>query len=132
MLSICLKLRILALKFPFVDKDGNGGVSWREYISNSYGEDFEEDTEEFKNPDNKEWESFVQSYNQDKEIFQVADRDGDGELKLEEYITFRHPRFYNETKFIFIRNILEKVDLNADGKVGLDEFLAEYVRSTNS
>ncbi|XP_076803700.1 reticulocalbin-2-like [Clavelina lepadiformis] len=119
-------------EFPLLDVDDDGNVTWEEFVSFTYGSDFNEDFEEFKRPDSEAWKSFVESYKHNKKMFEAADQQEPMKsLDKFEYIAFKHPRFTRKTRDVFIDDVLQKSDLNQDGGIDLKEFLAHYQKNSD-
>nr|XP_002122894.2 reticulocalbin-2-like [Ciona intestinalis] len=116
-------------EFSSVDENEDGKVTWEEYSSFLYGEDFAIDHEDFKNPQSDEWSGFVDRYNREKVMFAAADDNTDHGLTLDEYIDFKHPQFNPKTKRLLLNETLSRVDLNMDGGISLEEFLADYKKN---
>jgi len=119
-------------EFSGVDSDGDGFVTWGEYSSESYGDDFTEDSEDFRNPETDEWREFAKDFKRDKALFQAADHDQDGKLDKQEFIHLKHPRMHPATKVVFLEYILSSSDADKDGAISLTEFLGENKKNADA
>jgi reticulocalbin-2 len=62
---------------------------------------------------------------EDKEIWDVADENKDGNLTTEEYIVFFSPEEHPQTLSTILKHTLADKDKNEDGKIDFKEFLGE-------
>ncbi|KAJ8305276.1 hypothetical protein KUTeg_015821 [Tegillarca granosa] len=99
------------------DKDGDGLISWEEYmISQAY------DT---VHDDEEEQESYKTMKEEDELRFKAADLNKDGKLDKEEFMAFSHPYNYDHMYESEMRIKLNAVDKDKDGKVSIEEFLSD-------
>ena len=96
-------------------------MTWEEHVTATYGKDFDEE-DLF---DSDDMNKFLMSHELNKRLFHAADQDNNTMLNQFEYVAFKHPRFLEATKKIFVESVLNDTDLNRDGKIDLEEFLAE-------
>ena len=61
----------------------------------------------------------------DDDKFQLADRNGDGQLDAEEYAAFLHPHNYDFMHEHEIDRALADHDRNGDGFVTFDEYMGD-------
>ncbi|XP_062513307.1 calumenin-like [Corticium candelabrum] len=103
------------------DGDGDGKLTWPEYLRRGYGSDPEEKLAERPN--------YKVGLKYDKRRWEVADANGDKVLVIEEYFTFVHPEETNETKHIYVEEIFETMDKDKDGFVSLEEYIEDLYPS---
>ena len=103
-------------EFQMMDTNKDGAVTWEEFETDMFGDDFSEQETDKKNK---------LLFKKDKKLFGVADRNNDAKLELTEYIIFRIPRQDAETRRIVLEDALENYDLDKDGSISLEEFLKE-------
>jgi len=99
-------------EFHELDKDKSGDISWGEFNLPVEGEMSDEEK--------KEHEKHVE---EEKKMFQAADKNGDGSLDEGELDAYRHPSMTKETKIAFENKVLQAHDTNKDGAISEDEFL---------
>ena len=61
----------------------------------------------------------------DKEKFERADRNKDGNLNEAEYSAFLHPYNHDHMRDLELKEILLDYDKNKDGAISFDEFLGD-------
>jgi Ca2+-binding EF-hand superfamily protein len=64
----------------------------------------------------------------DRRKWKEADKDGDGELNIEEYAAFAHPEEFDHMKDIFVDEVMASMDSDKDGFVSKEEYLADLYR----
>ncbi|KAI3410549.1 uncharacterized protein J3R85_018752 [Psidium guajava] len=103
-------------ELAFFDKDGDGGISFKEYLPQFSDEEI--DRNGLAHGEAGWW----------KEQFLNADVDRNGTLGFNEFIDFLHPEDSNNTEIQkwLLRQKLKRMDSNGDGKLDLDEF-TDYV-----
>ena len=110
-------------RFEDSDADRDGVVTWLEYRSEEFDIDEDEDIENLKSdPERTEELSMLE---EDHILFQAADKDQDGKLTKEEFLSFSHP----EEDAEMIRPVLERAktakDRNNDGKIDFQEYIGD-------
>lgn len=103
-------------QFGEADKDKNSLVSKEEYIDYNFGymEDFEREEEQ-----TKEYMAHAEN------VFDAADRDKDGQLSQHEYLCVHNPSNSQETEKVELEYIIQLMDLDKDGAISFQEWLAE-------
>nr|CAB3265500.1 reticulocalbin-2-like [Phallusia mammillata] len=117
--------------FPSIDSNKDGLISWEEYMSDTYGDNFKEIEFGDPNSESEEWKSIVSSYNKDETMFKAADQDKDNNLDMSEFISFKHPRLTPQTREVLVEHSLTSSDTDKDGAISLDEFLGNYRKKEN-
>ena len=109
----------------FEDSDANrdGVVTWLEYRQEEFDIDEDEDVESLKgDPERLEELAMLE---EDRILFEAADKDENEQLTKEEFLSFTHP----EEDAEMIRPALERAkqakDKNNDGKIDFQEFVGE-------
>ncbi len=110
-------------RFDEAEEDGDGFVTWLEYRRAEFDFDDDEDFETLRSdPEHAEEISMLE---EDKILFDSADKNHDGKLTKEEYLSFTHPEEDKE----MIRPVLEMTvkakDRNGDGKIDFQEFMGD-------
>ncbi|XP_060561988.1 calumenin-B-like isoform X1 [Ruditapes philippinarum] len=93
----------------------DAGLSWESYRKNTYGYEY----------DPEEAEDFSEMVNRDTRKFKQADENGDGYLSKEEFASFLHPEEHEHMKDIVVLETMEDIDKDKDGKISLDEYIAD-------
>lgn len=109
-------------EFQKQDKDADGKITWREYISEVYGYNVD-DMEDFEKLDNEDLEDFNKVVAEDHEKFKVADLNKDDVLDVEEYRAFTHPYDYEHMHEIELSRTQSDYDQDKDGFVSKEEFI---------
>jgi Ca2+-binding EF-hand superfamily protein len=107
--------------FKARDTDGNGQITWPEYVSHNYGysEKELEDLEKSSDKDSSN-EHFKKQLQQEKEAFDKADANQDKSLNVDEHLAFERPKHY-----LYLVDLLkEAFDKNNDSLVDATEFAA--------
>ncbi|XP_045176470.1 calumenin-B-like isoform X1 [Mercenaria mercenaria] len=94
---------------------GDGKLTWESYRQRTYG--YEHDPEEA--------EDFANMVKRDERKFAQADEDHNGELTKEEFAAFLHPEEHEHMKDIVVLETMEDIDKDKDGKISLDEYIAD-------
>lgn len=110
-------------RFDDSDEDGDAFVSWLEYRRVEFDFDDDEDLESVKSdPERLEEYSMME---EDKILFEAADKNQDGKLSQLEFLSFTHP----EEDAEMIRPVLSLTkkakDLNNDGKIDFQEYVGQ-------
>ncbi|XP_003740997.1 reticulocalbin-2 [Galendromus occidentalis] len=114
-----LTLEEASERFEDTDRDGNRLVSWDEHSSESFGDG----TRQFKTTEEKlDHQSLV---DEERELFDLADKDKDGFLNKEEYARLSQPHEYPEMQKVIVLQALKRKDADKDGKLSMEEFLAD-------
>lgn len=99
------------------DKDGDGLISWEEYmVSQAY------DT---VHDDDEEQESYKTMKDEDELRFKAADLNKDGKLDKDEFMAFSHPYNYDHMFESEKQIKLNAIDKDKDDKVSIEEFLSD-------
>ncbi|XP_067613631.1 calumenin-B [Eurosta solidaginis] len=108
--------------------DGNETITWEAYRENVYGFLDTMDKEEIENDEHNM--SFKRLQKRDRRRWGVADQDLDDKLTREEFTAFLHPEDHPAMKDIVLTETIEDIDTNADGKITLDEYIADMYRNS--
>jgi Ca2+-binding EF-hand superfamily protein len=102
-------------------QEEGGKLTWMEYLETSYNKD---ETEEqlAQRP------GYAAGLRRDRRKWKEADKDGDGELNIEEYAAFAHPEEFDHMKDIFVDEVMASMDSDKDGFVSKEEYLADLYR----
>ncbi|CAB4066549.1 unnamed protein product [Lepeophtheirus salmonis] len=102
------------------DFNKDGFVTWHEYLKEEFGmSDFEPDT---LNDEELDVEELALMY-EDKYLFNAADKDHNGKLSSEEFLSFSHPEEDPTMSPHVIQQILDERDTNRDGKLDFQEYI---------
>ncbi|XP_031344194.1 reticulocalbin-2-like [Photinus pyralis] len=101
------------------DDNGDGKVSWAEYLTDSYGSDAD-DEDSFKL--DKENQLLIED---DKTMWKAADFNGDGLLEGDEWVAFSHPEEHPEMLPHILEQTLRDKDVNKDGAIDFQEFIGD-------
>lgn len=120
-------------KFRDEDENGDGVVTWEEYINKVFGFPLEEVDDMRQtlaksggNEDEvKEIRSTLKIVDEDRRFFDGADLDTNGQLNHDEYMAFFFPHNYEHMYKLELERYLEQNDANSDGKISLKEFTPE-------
>lgn len=105
-----------------VDDDEDGFVTWKEYISETYGINHPDDIQLLDGSDRQEEQRLLK---EDRELFNAADKNIDGSLDKTEFLSFTHPEESPDMLPIILRQTLEDKDKNKDGYIDFQEFIGE-------
>ncbi|CAN0326993.1 unnamed protein product [Lampetra planeri] len=123
-------------RFPEVDRDGDGAVSWDEYRQHEY-ENLPGGADEAAAAggggdggayDDEERSSLQSLYAREKKKFGKADSDGVQGLNITEFLAFEHPEEFDYMQDSVLEEALLEHDKDGDGFVDLAEFLGDYHR----
>ncbi|XP_055542509.1 reticulocalbin-2 isoform X2 [Wyeomyia smithii] len=115
-------------RFEDVDLNSDDVVTWQEYYTETYGMDAD-DEESIKDPimdANKEEEKKLIA--DDKEMFEAADSNKDDKLDPTEFVQFMSPEEFPQMFAVVLKQTLRNKDVNNDGKIDFQEFIAEQSR----
>ncbi|CAK9134965.1 unnamed protein product, partial [Ilex paraguariensis] len=101
-------------RFQDADANKDGKISWKEQLSDSFGEETDFDEASLED------EMLLKA---DKKLFQAADSNGDGVLDATEYKRFCNPEDFADMLPILLTNTLDEKDLNKDGLISFEEFV---------
>eukprot|EP00096_Caligus_rogercresseyi_P001308 TRINITY_DN1207_c0_g1_i1.p1 TRINITY_DN1207_c0_g1~~TRINITY_DN1207_c0_g1_i1.p1 ORF type:complete len:324 (+),score=121.56 TRINITY_DN1207_c0_g1_i1:87-1058(+) len=102
------------------DEDQDGFVSWSEYMKEEFGlSDFDPSMLNNEEMDAEE----LSLMSEDKYLFSAADKDNDGRLSTEEFLSFTHPEEDPSMSPHVVNQILKERDGNSDGKLDFQEYI---------
>ncbi|XP_039963712.1 calumenin-B [Bactrocera tryoni] len=108
--------------------DNNDTISWEVYRDNVYGFLDTMDKEEIENDEHSM--SFKRLLKRDRRRWGVADKDLDDKLTREEFTAFLHPEDHPIMKDIVLMETIEDIDTDGDGKISVDEYIADMYRNS--
>jgi len=108
-------------RFGESDEDGDGVVTWQEYKRVEFEIDGDEDISTL-DPDRLEELSMLE---EDKILFEASDKDHNGHLSEDEFLSFTHPEEDNEMIRPVLTLTLKAKDKNGDGKVDFQEYVGD-------
>lgn len=114
--------------FSFVDENNDNTMTWSEVSQESYDID-PDDNESFAQEIEQDTDSFREynkMYNRDRARFDAADIDGNEMLSESEFVLFKNPLKDEAVKIAVIAECLGAVDTDKDGKINLQEYLADW------
>ncbi|KAF5275574.1 hypothetical protein FQA39_LY06686 [Lamprigera yunnana] len=100
------------------DDDGDGKVSWMEYLVDTYGSDSNEDSLMM----DQENQVLIQD---DKIMWKVADFNGDGVLEGDEWVAFSHPEEHPDMLPHILEQTLRDKDIDKDNSIDFQEYIGE-------
>ncbi|XP_050307158.1 reticulocalbin-2 [Anthonomus grandis grandis] len=101
-----------------MDENGDGLVSWEEFIADTYG--VLENTQNLQfNDDN------YHLIKEDREMWEAADKNGNDILDEDEFKRFHSPEDYPEMRNIIINQTLKNKDTDKDGSISFQEFIGD-------
>lgn len=106
-----------------IDSDGDGKVSWKEYLIDNYSMEDEHEKKELIEFETYEEEQKM--IKDDKEMFQAADSNKDGYLDLQEYVLFQNPEEHPQMLPIVYEQTMRDKDKNMDRVIDFKEFVGE-------
>lgn len=111
-------------------------MSYEDVIDELYTHRFDTDTssdtaDDTFNADSTMFKEYNRNYNRDKARFTASDLNGDEMLDKTEWILFNNPLKDAAIKDATIEEALGAVDTNIDGKLSLDEYLADWREKPN-
>ncbi|MFH4975930.1 hypothetical protein AB6A40_002639 [Gnathostoma spinigerum] len=111
-------------RFEELDNDRDNFVSWKEYITDAFPEEMDENEQ----PDAED----MKLINEDKLYFQAADVDGDGKLSQNEFNAFQNPEYHPHMHDTLVKVTMLEKDKNKDGRIDRSEFLGEIGENPDS
>lgn len=107
-----------------IDADGDGKVTWKEYLKDTFAMENEDEKNDLIDFDSYDEEK--EMIKSDKELFNAADLNKDGALDSKEYVLFYSPEEHPEMLPIVLEHTLREKDTNHNGEI---EY-AEYIGNT--
>lgn len=101
------------------DENRDGSVTWSEYLQDAFGVD----TEEEVGPEDTGDSGML--LQEEKAMWSVADKNGDGKLNLDEFEVFTNPEEHSEMHEFLVQQALREKDANRDGSVDFSEFIGD-------
>lgn len=101
------------------DEDGDGYVTWQEYVVDSYG--FDGSDENFSDENH-------QLIDDDKDMWKVADVNMDGSLSADEWIAFSHPEEHPSMLPVILSHTLRDKDTDGDGTINFQEYIGDRAK----
>lgn len=74
----------------------------------------------------------MSTFSRDLRRWKLADVDGDGSLTKDEFTNFLYPEEVPHMKDVVIEETLEDVDKDKDGKISLEEYIADLYAPNDS
>lgn len=108
-------------RFEEIDLDADDKITWKEYMLDVYSMEDENHKKDLIEYDSYEEEQKM--IHDDKEMFQAADTDKDGNLNMEEFILFQNPEEHPQMLPIVLEQTMRDKDANKDGHIDFVEFL---------
>jgi reticulocalbin-2 len=112
-------------RFDDLDENNDEKVSWDEYIKDVYGI-LGEDGVKRNTIDDEEEKKLLDD---DKEMFEAADLDKDGNLSPSEHLLFHSPEESSHMLPIILKQTLRDKDLNHDGLINFQEFIGDNAKN---
>ncbi len=114
-----LNLEESAERFAEHDESGDGFVSWKEYMMEEFDLQPEDDvdTEEKKIRADPDRADELEMLEDDKLLFTASDKNGDGQLSKDEFVSFSHPEEDKEMYDAVVSTLLRSKDANGDGVI---------------
>lgn len=111
-------------EFDENDEDGDGKLTWKEYLKThfSYTED---EIKEMRASDRDDSLQFLVGVDEEHGKFETADVNKDDSLDREEFVAFYHPYNYEHMHNIELQRVMNDHDKNKDGLLSLEEFLGD-------
>lgn len=109
-------------KFDEADKDKDGKVTWAEYRAETYGVENEEESNIFSGKEHDEEQRLMKN---DRELFDSADLNNDGQLDPKEFLSFTHPEEAPHMLDVILKQTLEEKDTNKNGFVDFKEYIGD-------
>ncbi|VDD77070.1 unnamed protein product [Mesocestoides corti] len=106
-----------------LDLNGDGFVSLEEYIGDTYGYSLKE-IEGLRSDESTDAQQFLESVDEEKEKFSLADLNGDGVLNTDELAAFNAPYHYPHMVPFVVGEILRYQDQNGDKRLSWEEYIA--------
>ncbi|XP_061606398.1 reticulocalbin-3 isoform X1 [Phyllopteryx taeniolatus] len=102
------------------DKNQDDKIAWGEYKNTTYGYYLDEEFDDIE--DKATYKSML---TRDERRFKTADRDGDGIATREEFTAFLHPEEFDYMRDLVVKETIEDIDKNGDGKISLSEYIGD-------
>nr|CAH7712829.1 unnamed protein product [Callosobruchus chinensis] len=102
------------------DENNDGLITWKEYLSDSYGIESDENT-----LDISEENEHLQLIEDDKRMWQAADANKDGLLDSTEWVAFSHPEEHPDMLPVILEQTLREKDKDNDGIISFQEFVGD-------
>lgn len=114
-------------RFKEHDDNEDGSVSWKEYMMEEFDLQPEEEPEDEEkkiraDPDRIDELDMLED---DKLLFQASDKNSDGVLSKEEFLSFSHPEEDRDMYDAVVKSLLRSKDTNEDGVVGFQEYIGD-------
>ncbi|CAD6999958.1 reticulocalbin-2 [Ceratitis capitata] len=106
-----------------IDENGDGNISWKEYLKDSFS--MEEENEKNELIDFDSYDEEKEMIKSDKELFNAADLNKDGVLDSKEYVLFYSPEEHPEMLPIVLEHTLRERDTNHNGEIDYAEYIGE-------
>nr|CAI5849100.1 unnamed protein product [Callosobruchus analis] len=100
------------------DENNDGLITWKEYLSDSYGIESDENTLDIS----EENEHLIED---DKQMWQAADANKDGFLDSTEWVAFSHPEEHPDMLPVILEQTLREKDKDNDGAISFQEFVGD-------
>ena len=111
-------------QFKGHDKNEDGKIHWDEYKEATYGFLSAEDTAAAEN----DAFNYAKMIDRDRKRWQKADVDGDDYCGIDEFRAFLHPEEFEHMKEIVVKETLDDIDKNSDGKVDINEYIGDMFK----
>lgn len=111
------------------NSDENDKIKWETYRDAVYG--FMDNLEKEERELEENGVSYKSMLLRDRRRWGVADQDLDDALTREEFTAFLHPQDHPTMRDIVLTETIEDIDTDKDGKVSIDEYIADMYRSDN-
>lgn len=70
--------------------------------------------------------TYSEMMKRDQRRWEMADKDNDGALVLEEFTDFLHPEEAKHMQGIVVTETMEDIDKDKDGKISLEEYIGKF------
>ncbi|CAL8283054.1 unnamed protein product [Boreogadus saida] len=108
------------------DANQDDKISWEEYKNTTYGyyqgEEFDDVAEKA---------TYKAMLTRDQRRFTEADRDHDGIATREEFTAFLHPEEFDHMRGLVVKETMDDIDQNGDGKVDINEYIGDMFSPEN-
>ncbi|XP_052775237.1 calumenin-like isoform X1 [Mya arenaria] len=104
------------------DQDGDGQLTWVEYLKGHFAYT-PEDIKEMRKNGRDDIQTFLLTVDEEERKFKAADMNKDGILTREEFVAFYHPYNYEHMHIIELQRVMREHDKNKDGFLSLEEYL---------
>ncbi|KAK8724920.1 hypothetical protein OTU49_010980 [Cherax quadricarinatus] len=99
---------------------------WPDYKAMVYG--FMDNMDPSELDDDAEGMTYAEMMKRDQRRWEMADKDNDGGLSLEEFTDFLHPEEAEHMQSIVVTETMEDIDKDKDGKISLKEYIGDMYR----